>query len=107
MQDEGHALALYRGLAAGHPDFRVLLRPLVGVQREHVSALATALDTTFPSPGHVAVPGRPAQAVVAEAERLAARRVADCQEVESGGLASLLASMAAAHHVVAFEWASP
>jgi hypothetical protein len=107
MDDEQSVLALYVGVARRVPQVRQRLAPVIAAQRRHVDALAAALglDAPPPPPAATGVLRRPLGRAIAEAAGQAARaRLADCGRVESGSLASMLASMAASHRVVAALW---
>jgi hypothetical protein len=106
LKGEQATLAAYTALARTHPPARTRIAPLIGVQRQHVDALTTALQLDSPPPAPtVDEPVRPLGIAVLDLARRAARdRLADCRAVASGSVASMLASMAASHSVVASEW---
>jgi hypothetical protein len=106
LADENSALALYTALATRNRPLRQPLHDLMRIQREHVAALSAAIDGGTPASAHPPRAGRAVTAVPATAKRLAASRLADCETVESGAFASLLASMAASHRSVAAQWHS-
>jgi hypothetical protein len=108
LTSEQATLEVYRALSRRHRVALSQLMPLLSVQRRHVDALVTALQLDGPpSSPAVDVMPTPLDRTVAEtAMRAAQDRLADCRRVESGNLASMLASMAAAHRVVASQWAA-
>lgn len=106
LTSEQATLASYAALSRTHPAARKRIAPLIGVQRQHVAALAAALQLDSPPPAPTAAePVRPLGSAVPDLARRAARdRLADCRAVASGSVASTLASMAASHSVVVAEW---
>ena len=106
LADERLALSVYSGVARRHRDLRDVRRTLVAIQRRHVDTLAAALEQAAASHDAAVVAGSPALAVIAEAQRLQDNRFADCQQVEDGNLASMLASMYAAHKAIEIEWSN-
>jgi rubrerythrin len=109
LRDEQRALATYQAVGRSFPRVRTVIEPVIAVQRRHVQTLAEALQSNRPPSPPVNLPlTSPDQIVVSAATHAARKRLHDCAQVESGSLASLLASMAAAHRVaaaVAAEWA--
>jgi hypothetical protein len=107
LTSELSTLAVYRALARRHVAAQLQIEPLIAVQRRHVDALVDALDLDEPpTTPTVNLVATPVDVAIADAARDAARgRLAECRRVESGSLASMLASMAAAHQVVASLWA--
>jgi hypothetical protein len=106
LADEQKVLGIYRALTRSYPRARRPIAALIVVQKRHVDALIGALEIDAPpmSPA-VDIPlTAPDIAIPAWAWRAARNRLADCTRVESGSLASMLASMAASHSVVAAEW---
>jgi hypothetical protein len=107
LNGEQALLGVYRRLARANPSARRRIAALIRVQGRHVDALVTALDLDgLPSAPTVTVArATPIATIVAGAATHAgdARR-RDCRRVESGALASMMASMAAAHAVVAAQW---
>jgi hypothetical protein len=109
LSDEQRALAIYQAVGRSFPRVQTAIEPVIAVQRRHVQTLAEALELHRP-PGPPAnlLPTSPDQIVVTAATKAARQRLHDCAEVESASLASVLASMAAAHQVtvaVAAGWA--
>jgi hypothetical protein len=104
LQDEAGGLALYAELARRTQPLRGRLHRLVAVQQQHVDALETALGGASAHATDRLTPGPAADAIATEAKGLSARRLADCRKVADGALASMFASMAAAHAVVAAQW---
>jgi hypothetical protein len=109
LSDEQRALAIYQAVGRSFPRVQTAIEPVIAVQRRHVQTLAEALELHRP-PGPPAnlLPTSPDQIVVTAATKAARQRLHDCAEVESPSLASVLASMAAAHQVtvaVAAGWA--
>jgi hypothetical protein len=109
LRDEQSVLETYRTLSRQSPSHRRQLAPLIAAQRRHVDVVCDALGLGEPpAPPAVHPPGAPVpQAVSQTAERAVLERLADCEAVAAGSVASLLASMAAAHQVVAALWAGP
>jgi hypothetical protein len=108
LTSEQTALAVYRELARRNPATRKRIAPLIAVQGRHVDALVSALDLDQPPPTPtVDLVATPVDVAVPETAKHAARgRLADCRQTASGSLASMFASMAAAHQVVASQWAA-
>jgi hypothetical protein len=107
LSREQTTLAVYRTLARRNPAARKRIESLIAVQRRHVEALVGALGLDQPrSAPIVDLVVTPVDVAIRETAEHAARgRLADCRRAASGSLASMLASMAAAHQVVASQWA--
>jgi hypothetical protein len=110
LRDEQRVLAVYSAVGRSSPRAEARIEPLVSVQRRHVQALVGALELTrAPSaPSVNLLATTPDQIVGGAATAAARKRLHDCERVESGSLASMLASMGAAHQVaaaVASDWA--
>jgi hypothetical protein len=106
VADEQGLLAAYVRLARDNPPLRARIRPLVDGERRHVRVLADALALERrPAAGRVIAIAGPASVVLHQiASGAARRRLRDCASASSGAVASVLASMAAAHSVAAGAW---
>jgi hypothetical protein len=110
LQQERAALGSYGSIAASHHRLADGIAALEGLQRRHIDELAAALgeaagDGSGVSPS-IGQDRDARTAVVQVAEQLRGLRLRDCVRAESSAFASLMASMAASHSMVAATWGS-
>jgi hypothetical protein len=108
LSREQRTLALYRTLLRRNSAARTRIAPLIAVQGRHVEALVGALGLEQPpSAPIVNIVATPVDVAIRNTAEHAARgSLADCRRAASGSLASMFASMAAAHRVVASQWSA-